>query len=264
MSTAEATVPAPEGTETNYLNCSRGLRSWLLTLDHKRIGVMYLISIVAAFVLGGLLALIIRAEHMSGTPTIIDADTYNQVFTLHGAIMTFLFIIPGIPAALGNFILPLMVGAKDVAFPRLNLASWYLYVAGSLWRCSRSSSVRVDTGWTFYTPYSTQTATAVIPITPGCVHPRLQLDLHRPQLHRDDPQDAARGHDVVPHAADALGPLRHGDHPGPRHAGARHHGAAAHRGARLRDRHLRFPSWAETRCCSSTSSGSTATRPSTS
>jgi cytochrome c oxidase subunit 1 len=95
MSTAEATVPAPEGTETNYLNCSRGLRSWLLTLDHKRIGVMYLISIVAAFVLGGLLALIIRAEHMSGTPTIIDADTYNQVFTLHGAVMTFLFIIPG-------------------------------------------------------------------------------------------------------------------------------------------------------------------------
>jgi cytochrome c oxidase subunit 1 len=84
---------------------------------------MYLISIVAAFVLGGLLALIIRAEHMSGTPTIIDADTYNQVFTLHGAVMTFLFIIPGIPAALGNFVLPIMLGAKDVAFPRLNLAS---------------------------------------------------------------------------------------------------------------------------------------------
>jgi cytochrome c oxidase subunit 1 len=131
MSTAEATVPAPEGTETNYLNCSRGLRSWLLTLDHKRIGVMYLISIVAAFVLGGLLraagarraverhsATIINAGHLQ--PAVHAARRDHDVPVHH----------PGHPGALGNFVLPIMLGAKDVAFPRLNLMSFYLWVIG--------------------------------------------------------------------------------------------------------------------------------------
>jgi len=118
--------------EDNYLTHARGFRSWALTLDHKRIGVMYLISIVASFFLGGLFAELVRTELISPGRTIMGKDMYNQVFTLHGAVMVFLFIIPGIPAALGNFILPIMLGAKDVAFPRLNLASYYLWVLGAL------------------------------------------------------------------------------------------------------------------------------------
>ena len=112
--------------DDNYLTHSRGFLSWALTLDHKRIGVMYLVSILTSFFLGGIMALLIRTELLTPKKTIVDADTYNQLFTLHGTIMIFLFIIPGIPAALGNFVLPLMLGAKDVAFPRLNLASYYL------------------------------------------------------------------------------------------------------------------------------------------
>jgi cytochrome c oxidase subunit 1 len=151
----------------NYLNCSHGFRSWFFTLDHKRIGVMYLISILTAFLLGGIFALLIRTELLTPKATIVDADTYNQLFTLHGAIMIFLFIIPGIPAALGNFVLPLQLGAKDVAFPRLNLLSYHLYVAGALFALLSIVLGAVDTGWTFYTPYSTQTSTSVVSITFG-------------------------------------------------------------------------------------------------
>jgi cytochrome c oxidase subunit 1 len=151
----------------NYLNHTRGLRSWLLTLDHKRIALMYLVSILASFLLGGVLALVIRTELLTPQKTVIGPDTYNQVFTLHGAVMIFLFIIPGIPAALGNFVLPMMLGAKDVAFPRLNLASYYFWVAGALLALVSMISGAVDTGWTFYTPYSTTTNTAVISMVMG-------------------------------------------------------------------------------------------------
>jgi cytochrome c oxidase subunit 1 len=151
----------------NYLNCAHGLRSWLFTLDHKRIGIMYLISILASFALGGILAMLIRTELLTPQKTIVDAHTYNQLFTLHGAVMIFLFIIPGIPAALGNFILPMMLGAKDVAFPRLNLFSYYLYVVGALFAILSIALGAIDTGWTFYTPYSTTTSTSVVSITFG-------------------------------------------------------------------------------------------------
>src|SRR5271165_6403242 len=116
----------------NYLNEHTGIRSWLTTIDHKKIGVMYLASTLFFFMIGGLLALILRIEHLTPKQTIMDAETYNRVFTLHGVIMVFLFIIPSIPAALGNFVLPLMIGAKDVAFPRLNLFSYYIYVIGAI------------------------------------------------------------------------------------------------------------------------------------
>jgi len=155
--------------EDNYLTRGTGLRSWLLTLDHKRIGVLYMISVLAAFLLGGIFAMLVRTElfvHAFGK-SMVDADTYNQMFTLHGAIMIFLFIIPGIPAALGNFVLPMMIGAKDVAFPRLNLMSWYLYVGGALLAVLSIILGAVDTGWTFYTPYSTTTNTAVVPMVLG-------------------------------------------------------------------------------------------------
>lgn len=151
----------------SYLQEPKGLRSWLLTVDHKRIGIMYLTAIMFFFFVGGALAVILRTELLRPERILMDADTYNQFFTLHGAIMIFLFIIPSIPAALGNFLLPLMIGAKDVAFPRLNLASWYVYVAGALFCLYSIVSGGVDTGWTFYTPYSTTTSTSVISMTLG-------------------------------------------------------------------------------------------------
>ena len=161
----------------NYLTNSKGVLSWLCTLDHKRIGLMYLVGVVGAFLLGGLLALGIRLHLLDpqgwlfrdGWP--LDStqanNVYNQVFTLHGAIMVFLFIIPSIPAALGNFLVPVMLGAKDVAFPRLNLSSFYLWVFGALFFMVALCANGLDTGWTFYTPYSTTTDTSVILATLG-------------------------------------------------------------------------------------------------
>jgi len=157
----------PGHAEENYLNHRRGLASWLVTLDHKRIGILYLISVLSAFFLGGVFALLVRTELLGPRPTIVDADTYNQLFTLHGAVMIFLFVIPGIPAVIGNFVLPIMLGAKDVAFPKLNLASWYLYIIGALFAVLSIVLGAVDTGWTFYTPYSTETSTSVVPMTAG-------------------------------------------------------------------------------------------------
>jgi cytochrome c oxidase subunit 1 len=151
----------------NYLIAGKGLRSWLLTLDHKRIGIMYLISICIAFLAGGIFALLLRLELFAPGRTIMNPETYNRMFTLHGAIMVFLFIIPSIPAALGNFFLPIMLGAKDVAFPRLNLMSFYIYVVGATFALFSIVTGAVDTGWTFYTPYSTVTPNAVVSMVLG-------------------------------------------------------------------------------------------------
>jgi len=153
--------------EKNFLNDPKGLKSWLLTLDHKRIGLLYLYSIMTAFFLGGVFAILLRTELLTPDELFVSSDTYNQFFTLHGAIMIFLFIIPSIPAILGNFVLPLMIGAKDVAFPRLNLASWYIYIVGALVCVFSIISGGVDTGWTFYTPYSVETQTSVVSMTLG-------------------------------------------------------------------------------------------------
>ncbi len=153
-------VPAAArvGPGDNYLTHTRGIWSWLYTLDHKRIAVLYTVSILGAFLLGGIFALLIRTELIAPKPTITDPDSYNKFFTLHGAIMTFLVIIPGIPAALGNFVLPIMLGAKDLAFPRINLASYWMWVAGALLSVLAIIMGSVDTGWTLYTPYSTDAA----------------------------------------------------------------------------------------------------------
>jgi cytochrome c oxidase subunit 1 len=150
---------------TNYLTDYKGIWSWLYTLDHKRIGIMYLVATMFFFFVGGVFALLVRLELMSPGPTIMQAATYNKAFTLHGAIMIFLFIIPVIPAALGNFFLPIMIGAKDVAFPRLNLASYYIFIGGALLAVLSIVLGGADTGWTFYTPYSIQSATSVALIT---------------------------------------------------------------------------------------------------
>jgi cytochrome c oxidase subunit 1 len=161
--TADVLAPPAESESDNYLTHDKGILSWLLTLDHKRIGVMYLMCVMGAFSLGGVFALLLRTELLTPGRTIVEHDTYNQLFTLHGAVMVFLVIIPGIPAALGNFVLPLQLGAKDVAFPRLNLASWYLWVIGATFMVVSLVTNAADTGWTFYTPYSTTTTTSVIP-----------------------------------------------------------------------------------------------------
>ena len=154
--------------EKNYINHSSGIASWLLTLDHKRIGLMYLVGISLSFFLGGLFALGIRLELFAPGMQFMDAETYNKVFTLHGAVMVFLFIIPGIPAALGNIVLPLMLGAKDVAFPRINLCSFYLWLSGAAFFIYTLFTEQLDTGWTFYTPYSSSYSnTAVISATFG-------------------------------------------------------------------------------------------------
>jgi len=139
----------------HYLNKEYGIRSWLLTTDHKRIALLYLISITFFFFVGGFFALLIRLELLTPAGDLVQADTYNKLFTMHGQVMIFFFLIPSIPAVLGNFLVPLMIGAKDLAFPRINLLSWYLYIiAGAIYvHCILTGGV--DTGWTFYTPFST-------------------------------------------------------------------------------------------------------------
>ncbi len=151
----------------NFLIYSKGFLSWALTLDHKRIGLMYLVGVMSAFFLAGMLALILRTELLTPGQLFLTNQQYNQVFTLHGAIMVFLFIIPSVPAALGNFLVPVMLGAKDVAFPRLNLGSFYLWVAGAIFFLSAMLYTGLDTGWTFYTPYSTTTQGPVVAATMG-------------------------------------------------------------------------------------------------
>jgi cytochrome c oxidase subunit 1 len=169
--TATSAVGAATGAHPhashNYINHDKSLKSWLLTLDHKRIGIMYLVTVSLAFLAGGILALFVRAELIAPGRTLMDAHTYNQLFSLHGIIMVFAFIIPSIPAVMGNFVLPLHLGAKDVAFPRLNLASYYLYVVGILIVLMAMFFGSVDTGWTFYTPYSETVGTSVLFVTLG-------------------------------------------------------------------------------------------------
>lgn len=160
MSTSEMTHT--EG--TNYLNCQKGIMSWLLTLDHKRIGLMYLFTISLFFIVAGLAALTIRMELFHAGADFLTPQQYNELFTLHGAIMIFLFIVPGIPATMGNFLLPLMIGAKDVAFPRLNLLSYYIYVIGAIMALIALLHP-IDTGWTFYAPYSLDSQSAVVLMT---------------------------------------------------------------------------------------------------
>jgi cytochrome c oxidase subunit 1 len=144
-----ASEPVP-----NYLNREYGLKSWLLTRDHKRIALLYLFSVTAMFFLGGIFAILIRLELLTPESDLVAPDMYNRLFTMHGIVMIFFFLIPSVPAVLGNFLIPMMIGARDLAFPRLNLLSWYVYVVGALFTICAVVFGGVDTGWTFYTPYS--------------------------------------------------------------------------------------------------------------
>jgi cytochrome c oxidase subunit I len=139
----------------NYLGNGFTLWSWLSSIDHKRIAILYAISITLFFFIGGAAATLMRMELITPTGDLVSAETYNKLFTMHGVIMVWFFLIPSIPSTFGNFLVPLMIGARDLAFPRLNLASWYLYVAGGLFTVGALIAGGVDTGWTFYTPFST-------------------------------------------------------------------------------------------------------------
>jgi cytochrome c oxidase subunit 1 len=149
----------------NYLNNGHSLASWLLTKDHKRIALLYLFTVTFFFFLGGIFATMIRLELLTPAGDLVTSETYNKLFTMHGVIMVFFFLVPSIPATLGNFLIPIMIGAKDLAFPRINLLSWYIAVVGGIFTIAALVSGGVDTGWTFYTPYSTAASNTHVVMT---------------------------------------------------------------------------------------------------
>jgi cytochrome c oxidase subunit 1 len=153
MSTHTAPI-VPVETREHYLNVDYGVKSWLLTTDHKRIALLYLASITLFFFVGGFFAVLIRLELLTPQGDLFQAETYNKLFTMHGVMMIFFFLIPSVPAVLGNFLVPMMIGARDLAFPRINLLSWYVYMIGAVLTFAAVVAGGVDTGWTFYTPYS--------------------------------------------------------------------------------------------------------------
>src|SRR5579859_2107531 len=158
-------ITAIAPTRDNYLTHEYGIKSWLLTQDHKRIALLYLGAISFFFFLGGVFATIIRLELLTPPGDLVSAQTYNKLFSLHGIFMIFLFMIPSIPATLGNFLVPMMIGCKDLAFPKLNLLSWYIFMAGGALVMYAMLVGGVDTGWTFYTPFSTSYANTYVILT---------------------------------------------------------------------------------------------------
>ncbi len=152
--TTNTTASQTSSGDVSYLSASYGIKSWLLTLDHKRVGILYLIMTTVFFMVGGLFASLIRLELLTPQGDVFEADTYNKLFTMHGVAMIFFFLIPSVPAVLGNFLLPIQIGARDVAFPKLNLLSWYCFMVGGTLATFAIVMGGVDTGWTFYTPYS--------------------------------------------------------------------------------------------------------------
>jgi cytochrome c oxidase subunit 1 len=171
MSTAVTDMPhgaPPESSRVHYLNANYGIKSWLLTTDHKRIALLYLASITLMFFVGGAFAVLMRLHLIEPQGALVEPDTYNKLFTMHGVIMVFFFLIPSIPATLGNFLVPMMIGARDLAFPKLNLLSWYIYIVGAVFTLYAAISGGLDTGWTFYTPYSSSfSRTQVVPVALG-------------------------------------------------------------------------------------------------
>jgi cytochrome c oxidase subunit 1 len=168
MSTASESRPRSEpGPPPDYLSAEKGIWSWLNTRDHKRIGLMFYFTLLFTFGLGGAFALALRTELLTPGPTVMDPTTYNRMFTLHGVTMVWLFLVPSIPTSFGNFILPLQLGARDLAFPKLNLMSFYTFIVGAVVTIAAMIAGGTDTGWTFYTPYSDLTPIRVVPVVIG-------------------------------------------------------------------------------------------------
>ena len=158
-------LDSPIEPRRHYLNVDYGIRSWLFTVDHKRIALLYLGTITVMFFIGGVAAVLFRLELATPEGDVVISETYNKLFSLHGIIMVFFFLVPSIPATLGNFLVPMMIGARDLAFPRLNLASWYCLVVGALFTLGAMLAGGVDTGWTFYTPYSSVYSNTFVVVT---------------------------------------------------------------------------------------------------
>src|SRR4051812_17465388 len=158
MSTATLDRPTQDDprleSRVHYLNVNYGIRSWLFTTDHKRIALLYLASVTFMFMVGGIAAVLMRLHLVEPQGALVEPETFNKLFSTHGIVMIFFFLIPAIPAVLGNFLVPMMIGARDLAFPRINLLSWYIYVVGAILTLIATLNGGVDTGWTFYTPYS--------------------------------------------------------------------------------------------------------------
>jgi cytochrome c oxidase subunit 1 len=205
----------------NFITAEDGLLSWLLTGDHKRIAMLYLISITFFFFIGGAFAGLIRLELLTPQPDLVASDTYNKFFTMHGVIMVFLFLVPSVPATLGNFLIPIMLGARDLAFPKINLLSWYLYVIGGVAGARHHGAGRRRHRLDLYhAALHALSEHACHHHGAGDLCRRLQLHLYRAELYRDHPPHALPGHDLVPHAAVCVVALR-GLHPdGAGHAGA--------------------------------------------
>jgi cytochrome c oxidase subunit 1 len=161
----EGGISTADHPSVNYLNTSYTIKSWLLTVDHKRIAILYMVSITFFFFIGGIAATLMRLELATPKGDLLRSDLYNRMFTLHGIVMVFFFMIPSIPAVLGNFFLPMQIGARDLAFPRINLISWYIYILGGAFAVAAVLLGGVDTGWTFYTPYSSMYSNSNVLLT---------------------------------------------------------------------------------------------------
>ncbi len=230
---ATATVP-----KKNFITAEDGLLSWLLTGDHKRIAMLYLISITFFFFIGGAFAGMIRLELLTPQPDLVASDTYNKLFTMHGIIMVFLFLVPSVPATLGNFLIPIMLGARDLAFPKINLLSWYLYVIGGVDRAdARRSRYGLDLHHAALNALSEYSRRHH---RDGDLRRGLQLHLYRTEFYRHYPPHALSRNDLVPHAAVRLGALRSVRADGAGHAGSRHRNRPGR--ARTPGRHRRIRS----------------------
>ena len=217
----------PEPERRNYLNANYSLWSWLLSTDHKRIAILYMISITLFFFLGGAAAVLFRLELATPAGDLLISETYNKLFTAHGIIMIFFFLVPSIPAVLGNFLIPLMIGARDLAFPKLNLLSWYIYMIGgtfTIWALVHGwHRYRVDV---LHALQQHLRQHQCDPDGGRDLYYRVLVDSHGSELHRHDPHDAGPGYDLVSPAVVHLGPLRDQPGHGPRHTRAGDHPAA--------------------------------------
>ncbi len=228
-------MPAP----TDYLRARAGIRSWLLTTDHKRIAIMFFVATTLAVMLGGTFAMLLRTKLLFPGPAIMEPLTYNQLFTMHGIIMVFMFMIPAIPAVFGNFFLPIMLGAKDLAFPRINLASFYVYIAGAtltLWGMIHGGA---DTGWTFYAPYATASPTDVAPVAIGVFVLGVSSIMTGFNFIATTHMLRAQGHALARHADLRVDDVRHQYHPGDRDARARALGDPGRARSRAAHGHVR-------------------------
>ena len=245
MSVSEQILPLPAlEVQENYLNASYSLRSWLLTTDHKRICILYMISITFFFALGGIAATMIRLELLSPTGKMVSDDTYNKLFTIHGVIMVWLFLIPSIPTTLGNFLIPMMIGARDVAFPKLNLLSWYLFMIGGTLVLLMLIFGGVDTGLDLLRPaLHEQVAHLRNPYGSRRFCRGLRVDPDRSEFRRYHPHHALSGNDLASAAAVYLVAICHQHCPGAGHAGVGDHADADCGGTHFPCGHFRPGAW---------------------